>query len=884
MTHAPSSETLPTALSRLTLTHPRHNLPALLTSFVNRDAERAMVLARLRDPACRLVTIAGAGGVGKTRLALEAAAQLIPGRDDPPRFAHGVYLVSLVGLNADEALATSIASALGIGLSGPNSATIQVRNYLREKAMLLVLDNFEHLLSEAPYLSDLLQAGPELTLLVTSRERLNLRGEWVVELDGLAFPADRGPKDGSSRRAVGDARSSVRYPAPSIGRSATELEQYSAVQLFVQTARTHTPELDVNAGTAPAIARICRLVGGLPLGIELAASWTRFLSCTEIADELDQTLDFLTSDSPDVPERQQSMRAVFASSWRLLTATEQQALRQLSIFQGSFSREAARLVASAPLPQLASLVNKSLVRRVTIGPEDAAHYEIPEPLRQYAAEELERSGEAADVADRHAAYYMDMLEARTSDLRGPAQPEALASLTAQIAQVRAAWRRTVDQNAVDRLGRAANGLFHLYDMRSWFGEGAEAFGIARAMIEAQPQDDNTRLVLAKMLAREGWFVFHGGRQREAQSMLARSLALLRGLEAGAELVWALNYLAAVCSYLGEYRTTETLCQESLALADRIGDVYGRVIALSVLCQTAYEHGDYTAAKAWGEQSLALEQQVGSRWSMAYSLLNLGKVAHALGEHTAARQLFEQTLQIRQALGDIRGVAICHNRLGETARALGDDAEAGARYAESLVLFREIGNQWGIAAVELNLGRLALAHGAEVAAVRLLHEALVLALETGSAPQVAAIVSTFAQLVQRSGQRGWSAELHQLSGDESEALDRYQLHAARLRAWSAAEAAAMSLDQAVATACTPPRDPQPPVTQPPAAQPANLAGLTAREVEVLRLVAQGLTDAQVAEQLVVSRRTVQAHLSSVYGKLEIHSRSAATRFAVERGLV
>jgi DNA-binding NarL/FixJ family response regulator len=228
-------------------------------------------------------------------------------------------------------------------------------------------------------------------------------------------------------------------------------------------------------------------------------------------------------------------------------------------------------------------------------------------------------------------------------------------------------------------------------------------------------------------------------------------------------------------------------------------------------------------------------------------------------------------------------------LGDTARALGAAAEAAGRYAESLALFHEIGNQWGSAAALLNLGRLALDHQADAAAARLLHAALELALDTSSAPQVAAIVSTFAQLVERARERGWAAVLAQLAASEPGALDRSQVHITRLLGWSKAggPAETMSLEQAIAVACAAPtqaRTAAPMALQPPANGPTYPAGLTAREVEVLRLVAQGLTDAQVAERLVVSRRTVHAHLASIYGKIQVNSRSAATRFAVEQSLL
>ncbi|HEX9370439.1 MAG TPA: tetratricopeptide repeat protein, partial [Roseiflexaceae bacterium] len=535
-------------------------------------------------------------------------------------------------------------------------------------------------------------------------ERLNLRGERVVELAGLPFPDEQNVRTFE--------RSNVRTS------DADDLARYGAVQMFVQTAQAVEPDFTLTDETASAVTRICRLVEGLPLGIELAAAWTRVLSCDEIAQEIARSVDFLSATIQDLPARQQSLRAVFEYSWNLLSPAEQQALRQLAVLRGSFTRDAASAVLSLELrvksseeqnqklktqnsellTLLAALVDKSLVRRVGAG--GAARYEVLELLRQYLAEQLERAGEAAAAAARHAAYYAGWMAARTPELRGPQQQGTLTAIGGEIEQVRAAWRWAVAQADGDTLGRVADSLFHFYDMRSWFAEGAEMFGAASHALSAAT-DDAGRLVYGKVLARDGWFMFHLGRQAEAKALLEQSRALLRQLDARAELVFVLNYLGAVCSYLGEYAQTCALCQESLAIAGAVGDQYGRAIACNILGQTAYERGEHAEAKAWHQQSLAIEQQIGNRWSMAYSLTNLGKVASALGEYAEARRLYEQSLRTREEIGDVRGVAICFNRLGDTAVALGDTAEAGRRYAQSLELFREIGHQWGMAASLIN---------------------------------------------------------------------------------------------------------------------------------------------------------------------------------------
>lgn len=910
--------------ARIARQQPFHNLPIPLTPFVGREAEHAHLIELLRDSPHRLVTITGTGGIGKTRLAVQAARDLVPSWNADSPFTHGVYIVPLTSLVArasiDEMLATSIANAIGMQLASPDAPVVQVQQYLRTRAMLLVLDNLEHLPSGASFLLEILQAAPALKLLVTSRERLNLRGEKIIALGGLAYPPVNAP---DQRCDPGD---------------------YSAMQMFVQITDAQVPNFTLTAETAPAVTRICQLVEGLPLGIELAAHWTRVLACDDIADEIAKNLDFLTNDTHDLPERHRSLRAVFTSSWNLLTAAEQQALRQLAVFRGSFSREAANMT-GVSLPLLTSLVDKSLVRRVALnGPEAAVRYEVPEVLRPYAFEQLAQTEDAAATVARHAAYYLDVLASHTTGLRGTDQCAVLAAINDDIEQIRAAWSWAATHRDSVRIARCADGLFHFYTMRSWFQEGADMFGVARSALESHTAEQApgsresapATLALGKVLARQGWFIFQLGRQSEAREVLERSLTLLRSLDAQAEMVFALNYLAAVCAYLGDYPQTQALCRESLALALRLGDLYGQNVACNVLSQTAYDCGDYVTAQVWSQQSLAIEHQIGDRWSLAFSLANLGKVVYALGAYDEARCLFSQSLHTRREMGDTRGTATCLHWLGDVAVALGHIDEAQAHYEQSLALFREIGNRWGMATALTRLGYLALSREHHAMAFRHAQAALRLALDTRSLPQVLTIFKLFEQLVQHSREPELAAEIAQVVSNEPATLETCRPLAERLRTWSWAERStecsrvvdqtvtqgqAIPLEQAMATLddARPPAAndlrladirnwPEHELAQSVPGQPAGAHlrssetgtklsptrhatqrvssrhDLTPRELEVLRLVAQGLTDAEVAEQLVLSRRTVSTHLSTIYSKLQVKSRSAATRFALEHDLV
>jgi tetratricopeptide (TPR) repeat protein len=501
-------------------------------------------------------------------------------------------------------------------------------------------------------------------------------------------------------------------------------------------------------------------VEGLPLGVELAAAWTRVLPSTEIAREIGRSLDFLEAAAPDMPARQRSLRAVFAYSWQLLAGAEQQALRRLAFFRGSFTREAAAAVADASLPLLAALVDKSLLRRAALDSSSALRYEWHEVLRQYAFEQLQESGELETIAAKHAGYYLSLLQAATADLRGPRQREALAALSVDLDQLRSAWQWAIQSADEQALGRAAESLFHFYDMRSWFQEGAEIFRAAACALEPSTTGD-ARRVWAKLLARAGWFRFHLGRQVEAKAMLEESAATLRSLDAPADLVFALNYLAAVCFHLGDYHQAVELCSESMCIAAIVGDDNGRAIACNILGQTAYELGDNGAARDWCEQSLAIERRIGNHWSMAYSLTNLGKVARTTGAFREARDLFEQSLRIREQMADIRGVAISNGHLGETALACADYPEAQARYTKSLALFNEIGNRWGMASASIGLGRLAAAQEQFREALARFQAALRQALEIDSVPQMRVALGEAARLLRHAGALSQAGELEQL---------------------------------------------------------------------------------------------------------------------------
>ena len=399
------------------------NLPLPRTSFVGRASELEAIDRLLEDPGCRLLTLVGPGGAGKTRLALEAAARRVD------RYPHGVHFVPLASVASPDFLAPALAESIQFAVDGAHSgfsAQEQLLDYLSERSTLLVLDNFEHLVEGSGLLSEVIERAPHVELLTTSRERLNVQSEWVFDVEGLGL-AENG--NGSA----------------------------SAVRLFVERAKQVAPGFALDdAGYSQAL-RICRLVDGMPLGIELAASWVSVLSCAEIADEIEGNIDFLATSMRDVPERHRSLRAAIDQSWRLLTDEQRSAFSRLSVFRGSFDRSAAVAVTGADLRLLSELVAKSLLRRPDFG-----RFELHELLRQYAAEQLRLSpGEEADARERHARHYAAMLLERQAALMGPELAVARDELRGELDNLRAAAEWILAEDDEHAALRGARSLLHV---------------------------------------------------------------------------------------------------------------------------------------------------------------------------------------------------------------------------------------------------------------------------------------------------------------------------------------------------------------------------------------------------------------------------------------
>ncbi|GIK41331.1 MAG: hypothetical protein BroJett011_51640 [Chloroflexota bacterium] len=449
-----------------------HNLPPP-TTFVGRERELGHLRSRLGQPDCRLLTLVGPGGIGKTRLAIEAARRCLEPIFGPDEvsFADGVYFVNLAPVNAGETtngglsearqatnpILVALAAAVGFSFQGAADLKTQVFDHLRRKEMLLVLDNFEHLVEETGLLVELLNAVPGIRLLVTSRERLNLREEWVWEVGGLNYPR-RGTilRQAQAERGPGSQADSQ--------ISMANLQTYEAIVLFCLQAQRIRGDFSLSEDEAPYVLRLCQLVEGAPLALELAASWLRVLSCAEVAARVERSLDFLSSSLRNVPERHRSVRAVFEQSWQMLSEPEQAVFRRLSLFKGGFQREAAQAVAGARLPILTSLVGKSLLRLTPSG-----RYQLHEVLRQFAAEKLlveadpletfpqPQPESALAVWQRYSTFYLRWVNQREASLRGSTPQLALSELWTDVDNICQAWHWAVVAAQIEEIEGALGG-------------------------------------------------------------------------------------------------------------------------------------------------------------------------------------------------------------------------------------------------------------------------------------------------------------------------------------------------------------------------------------------------------------------------------------------
>jgi predicted ATPase/DNA-binding SARP family transcriptional activator len=696
---------LPPPPTVTTLLHlpPRAVTPVVSASpFLGREKELAEIAELLQDPACRLLSLVGPGGIGKTRLALQIAA------DHAAVFPNGVWFTPLVTVKSPDFIASAVADTLGLSLEGEMDIRTQLFNHLRNRKALLILDNFEHLVDGSDLVVEILKRAHGVKVMITSSERLNLQLEWLYPVRGLQFPENEE-----------DA-----------------IEGYSAVQLFLQSARRANTGFNLSPADHLSVVRICRFLDGMPLGIELAAAWTQMLSCQEIAEEIERDLDFLSVSARDIPERHRSLRAVYERSWQLLSDDERNVIRRLSVFHGSFQREAAEQVTGASLDLLSSLINKSFLHRSLIG-----RYEILESLRKYVGEKLREDPQTLEEThNRHATYYAAFLQARESPLKGVRQIEALEEISREIENIRYAWRHMVSQGNYLELDRSQESLYLYYSMRSWLHEGVEVFGRAvetlRSLVaEGGELTDQKAVILARLLARQGYFYDRIGRYDVAREQLHESLSVFADLGIRDETAMPLRGLARLSLDLEDHAKAKRLFEASLEVYKENADQWGVVRCLDSLGFIALYLQEYSEARQRLEKGLLISKETGDQWGTAWCLMDLGFLALIQRKYEEAELVLQECLTTCSRIGDYQGIATTLSYLALVAVGRGEYQEAWQIYQREIASWQELGYQTGVTYALMDLGFLLCMLEEYVEARKYLQDALDMALTVQSVPMI-----------------------------------------------------------------------------------------------------------------------------------------------------
>ncbi len=793
---------------------PRYTLPQPLTSLVGREQEVAAAEALLRRPEVRLLSMVGPAGVGKTCLALQVATDLLHD------FPDGVLFVALAPVRNADLVISTIAQTLELRAMGNQPVLNLLKSYLRDKRYLLVLDNFEQVVSAAQKLSDLLEGCSVLKILVTSREVLHLRAERQFSVPPLALP---------DRSRLPDDQA---------------LAHVAAVELFIQRAQAVRPDFQLTPGNAAAIAEICIRLDGLPLAIELAAARVKLLAPQALFARLDRRLQLLIGGMRDLPKRQRTLRTTIGWSYELLPAEEQQLFRRLAVFVGGCQLSAAEALcralgeeATTVFEGVTSLMDKSLLYQGGQA-EDEPRLLMLETIREYGLERLEKSGEEALVREAHAVSFLAWAEEIEPKLFGTEYFTWVERLERELANLRAAFR--------------------------WYlstGDGARALRLSAAL----------------------WgFGAVGGHAAEGYRWIEQALQLGQASATKVDLsikAKALYGAASLAYYSNDPARTMVYAQECLELTRALGDRHGTARALNALGHLALNTGEHMSLAAFTDESVHLLREVGDRWYLAQALYLSAYGSYFRGNAARARSLIEECLALCREMGEPN---LMMRVLYAQLCMQGDVKAIFACYEDIYRAAIKANNRATITTALLGLGGAWAAHGQLAWAVRLWGAAKTLS-------------DTFAVTIAHLGPADWIATALRISFDHDPWLEQVRTRLgeeAFLEGWN--EGQRMTPEQTLAAppVCSPAPtralqvepSAQEPLVLAPGSPHGPSASLTHREREVLRLLAQGLTSAQIAEQLVIGVVTVNTHVRSIYSKLSVTSRSAATRYALEHHLV
>jgi predicted ATPase len=643
----------------------KNNIPAQPTPLIGREEELALIQQLLCRNDVRLLTLTGPGGAGKTRLGVEAVSSLLN------EFPDGVIFVALASISTPELVASAIAQTFGIKQSGAVPLIETLKQTLRGRRLLLLMDNFEQVLAAARLVSELLTTCPELKILVTSRAPLHLRGEREFEVPPLALP------DLSEATSV------------------EALSQYAAIALFIERAIAIQPEFTLTNENARAVAEVCIRLDGLPLAIELVAARLKLLSPAEILTRLEHRLALLTGGAKDLPRRQQTMRKTISWSYDMLGRSEKKLFRRLSVFVGGCTLSAVEAICGDALgidvlDGLSSLVDKSMLRQKEQSKTEK-RFKMFETIREFSREQLLASVETESVERRHALFFLELVERAEPFLTGPEQVVWLERLESEHNNLRAALGWAV-AGAEKEIGlRMAGAMYRFWEVRGHQSEGRD--WLVRLLKDSDGAPGSVR---ARAFLRAGGLERDHGNYEQASQLFQNGLALYQDLGDKWGVAATLNGLGDMAHQQGNYQEATARYQEALVLFKEIGNEQAVSYVLNNLGNVARDQGDYERASEIHEEALALFRNLGDKRALATSLFNLGEVAQYKGDYARAAELQNESLALKREVGDKRGIMFSLANLGDIARGQGDYKRAARFYEESLALCREIGDKRGVA--------------------------------------------------------------------------------------------------------------------------------------------------------------------------------------------